>query len=169
MEQPGGREARDFLVSVIGGKSVDLAILTKMDTGGSFDRHGRIVAIPYLAAGPSEPAAHWRMSERRLWNIELEMVVNGWAWVLERYEPDERYFQALDDAQRHRRGIWAYDSNIHPWEFKKQKYRQAKLARSAVRELPLFANADGTTLCPPQIGRAVQQECRDRSRMPSSA
>lgn len=28
-------------------------------------------------------------------NVELEMVVNGWAWVLDPYGPDARYYQAL--------------------------------------------------------------------------
>jgi micrococcal nuclease len=38
-------------------------------------------------------------------NIELEMVLNGWAWVLERYGPDDRYFQALELARLNKRGI----------------------------------------------------------------
>jgi hypothetical protein len=29
-------------------------------------------------------------------NIELEMALNGWAWVQERYEPDERYFRSVE-------------------------------------------------------------------------
>lgn len=48
MEQPGGIEARDFLQRLIGGKQIDVAPLIKMDTGGIFDRHGRIVCMAYL-------------------------------------------------------------------------------------------------------------------------
>ena len=59
-------------------------------------------------------------------NIELEMIVNGWAWVLDRYGPGERYALALEDAQHHRRGIWANDDNIPPWEFKRQKHRRQR-------------------------------------------
>lgn len=98
--QPGGHEARDFLTNLIGGRWVDLGILLKMDTGSIIDGHGRIVAVPYL-----------RLEGSVCRNVELEMVLNGWAWVLDRYEPDDRYFAALDDAQRHRRGIWARDEN----------------------------------------------------------
>lgn len=47
MEQPGGREARDFLVSLIGEQWLELVILTKMDTGRSMDRHGRVVCVPF--------------------------------------------------------------------------------------------------------------------------
>jgi hypothetical protein len=48
MEQPGGKEARAFLSSLISNRWVELAILLKSDTGGIVDRHGRIVCVPYL-------------------------------------------------------------------------------------------------------------------------
>lgn len=141
MGQFGGREARDFLISLIGGKWVEIAILTKMDTGGIVDRHGRIVCIPYLTQENSAEEITrsfsnfhfltriFRKSVLVTRNIELEMVLNGWAWVLERYGPDERYLEALEDARRHKRGIWAFDNNVHPWEFKKQKYRSNEVRR----------------------------------------
>ncbi|MFK0689523.1 topoisomerase DNA-binding C4 zinc finger domain-containing protein [Mesorhizobium sp. IMUNJ 23033] len=67
-------------------------------------------------------------------NIELEMVLNGWAWVLERYGPGERYLEALDDAQRHKRGIWgATETNIPPWEFKRQQYSEMRLAKTSTK------------------------------------
>lgn len=114
MEQPGGIEARDFLKSLIGGRHVDLAVLMKMDTGGIVDRHKRIVTVPYLqmdqSSGASGAASRLGQFFRGLTapshrNIELEMILNGWAWVLDRYGPDESYFDALEDAQRNRRGI----------------------------------------------------------------
>jgi micrococcal nuclease len=133
--QPGGHEAKDFLTALIGDQWVELVILVKMDTGGFVDRHGRIVCVPFLRQEYS--AAEFRTTANGIHtamtfgaplsvtrNIELEMVLNGWAWVLERYGPDERYLDALNDARRHKRGIWAFESNIHPWEFKKQKLRK---------------------------------------------
>ena len=96
MEQPGGIEARDFLQSLIGGRHVDLAILMKMDTGGIVDRHKRIVAVPYLQMDQinkaNDPASRLGQFFRGLTapshrNIELEMILNGWAWVLDRYGP----------------------------------------------------------------------------------
>lgn len=135
MEQPGGREAKDFLTSLIGEQWLELVILTKMDTGRSVDRHGRVVCIPFLtqdyAAGEfrtSSACPHvtttFGAPLQITRNIELEMVINGWAWVLERYGPDPRYIAALEEARREKRGIWARDDNVHPWEFKKQKYRK---------------------------------------------
>src|SRR3546814_16116019 len=40
-------------------------------------------------------------------NIELEMIVNGWAWVVEQYsfEREEEYFEAQEDARENRRGL----------------------------------------------------------------
>lgn len=134
IEQPGGREAKDFLTALIGGKWVELAILMKMNTGRSVDTYGRVVCVPYLtldyAAGEFRTPSScphvittFGAPFRGTRNIELEMVVNGWAWVLERYGPDQRYLDALEEARRAKRGIWAFKDNIHPWEFKKQKYR----------------------------------------------
>lgn len=132
--QPGGREAKDFLTALIGGKWLELVILTKLNTGKSVDRHGRVVCVPFLMADYAggefrTQSKHLHVARTSLLvsrNIELEMVLNGWAWVLERYGPDERYLEALDDAQRHKRGIWASENNTHPWEFKKQRYRETE-------------------------------------------
>jgi endonuclease YncB( thermonuclease family) len=150
MGQLGGIEARDFLTSIIGGKSVDLAILTKMDTGGIVDSYGRIVAIPYLS-GQSTPSS-WFKQAALPRNIELEMVVNGWAWVLDRYCPDEIYNQALRDAQLHRRGIWARDDNIHPWEFKKQRYRAKRQTAVRPGQPTLFHELSLQDCCPSACG-----------------
>ena len=112
--QPGGHEARDFLTDLIAHRWLDLALLLKMDTGRMVDRFRRVVAVPYLK----------QHSGCR--NIELEMLLNGWAWLLDRYCPPEHYYGALEDAQRHRRGIWARDDNVEPWEFKKERYRSRR-------------------------------------------
>jgi endonuclease YncB( thermonuclease family) len=120
LEQRGGREARDFLTALIGGRNVWIDILLKMDTGKSVDRYGRVVAVAYL--GDRYPALTR--------NIEIEMLLNGWAWVLERFGPDEIYFEALDVAQRNKRGIWAYKDNVPPWTFKGKNYRRPPAQKS---------------------------------------
>jgi micrococcal nuclease len=130
-----GYEAREFLTALIGGRKAWIDILTKMDTGKSVDRYGRIVAVPYLS--DRYPASMFkaetncfdrlRFRNRSFYltrNIEIEMLLNGWAWVLERYGPDAAYFEALEVARRNKRGIWAYGDNVHPWTFKRQKYSE---------------------------------------------
>jgi len=174
MDQPGGREARDFLCSLISGQWLDLVILTKMDTGGIVDRYGRVVAVPYLrqqrADNGIQPASILRALFGSLTgntsmsrNIELEMVLNGWAWVLDRYEPDERYFCALDDAQRNRRGIWAWGDNIHPWEFKRQRYRTRRQKSCNAMSQPNLSLSEGPDIrCPNEgcAGRLVRRSGR---------
>ena len=141
LEQPGGPEARDFLNELIGGRWVHLAILFKMDTGQIIDRHGRIVAVPYLQHQYRDRDSQsllqrvftslTALTEWR--NVELEMILNGWAWVLDRYQPEQRYFDALEDAQRNRRGIWGRDDNVRPWDFKIKKYAERKRRHQPAR------------------------------------
>ncbi|MCL6729195.1 topoisomerase DNA-binding C4 zinc finger domain-containing protein [Sphingomonas hankyongi] len=159
LEQPGGYEARDFLSRLIEGQWLDLTILLKTNTSQIVDAYGRIVAVPYLRQErPADPAPAsmisrlMRPTRKQSYfsrNIELEMVLNGWTWVLDRYCPDERYFEALEDAQRHRRGIWAADNNIHPWEFKKQRHvnRRRRQGRTASAPTPVSSASVGAS-CP---------------------
>lgn len=147
MGQHGGDEARDFLCGIIERQRLDLIILTKMDTGGSFDRHGRVVAVPYVRTSPLGSVTVPFTAQSISRNVELEMVINGWAWVLERYGPDQRYFDALDDARQNRRGIWARDDNIHPWQFKTQRYRSRRAKQAKPKPLTLFDGAGDLGSC----------------------
>lgn len=131
MSQRGGPEARNYLRALIGGKTLDVAVTTKTETGDYIDRYGRIVGVPFLSESanvaptvglnPLRKVFGLRQSIVR--NVELEMVLNGWAWVLSRYNPGPDYFFAQDEARRLKRGIWSYDSNLAPWEYKKQVHR----------------------------------------------
>ncbi len=157
-DQPGGPQARDFLISLIGSERVDIAPLIKMDTGRVTDRHHRIVCVPYLTSTiGDEPLVLWpdqrslvQGQNRLTRNIELEMILNGWAWVLERYGPDERYLDALADARRYRRGIWAFDDNISPWEFKRRKYQKRASIPSPSPQRDLFRDLHNSEPCPAQ-------------------
>lgn len=70
-------------------------------------------------------------------NIEMEMIVNGWAWVVKQYSFDREgeYFAAQDDAQRHRRGLWSMDNPEPPWNFKR---RQKQKKRTTAGQGNLF-------------------------------
>lgn len=157
MAQPGGSEARDFLSHQIGGRWLDLGLLMKMDTGGMTDRHRRVVAVPYLWQQDPQSGARYICR-----NVELEMILNGWAWVLDRYCPPDHYFDALKDAHRNRRGIWARDDNVHPWEFKKHVYRAKRQQQqpNSTGQPAHFPAADSSC---PQLGcngRLVQRSGR---------
>lgn len=165
MGQPGGREARDFLNGLIADQWLDLAVLLKSDTGKIVDGHGRIVAVPYLRHEFGREVGRTSILNRffsaravtqTYRNIELEMVLNGWAWVLDRYGPDAHYFDALEDARQHRRGIWARDDNLHPWEFKKRQHASRRARKSRGLELEEMRE----TSCPVDgcTGKLVQRK-----------
>ena len=68
-------------------------------------------------------------------NIELEMIVNGWAWVVKQYTFDREaeYFAAQQDAQNNRRGLWSIDNPEPPWNFKRrQKQRKRATAGQGI-------------------------------------
>ena len=159
MEQPGGLEAKQFLERIIAGKWLELAILLKYDTGQIFDRHKRLVCVPYLPtdqdkAGTTSPLDFLKAilspfdSGATMRNVELEMVLNGWAWVVEKYEPDEKYLDALDDARQHRRGIWANSENVAPWHFKRQQAQRGRVKPSATDQSELFSSTSKHEKCP---------------------
>jgi micrococcal nuclease len=128
LSQKGGPEAKKFLQSLIGGKSVEIALLHKLNSGKCVDKYGRIIGTPYLsefvqiAAEPKSNLLRKVFGTRKtvVRNIELEMLLNGWAWVLDIDKPAKKYLDAQEEARRCRRGIWAYDSNLTPWAYKKQ-------------------------------------------------
>jgi endonuclease YncB( thermonuclease family) len=159
MDQPGGVEAKQFLEKVIADKWLELAILLKYDTGQIFDRHKRLVCVPYLPEDQSEASGASPLgflkalispfgSGTMMRNVELEMVLNGWAWVVEKYGPDEKYLEALADARNNRRGIWAQTDNVAPWHFKQSQHRKIRKNPDASNQPNLFANSRHEISCP---------------------
>ena len=140
IEQPFGRESQSFLQRLIGGKTLRLDPIGKESTGGvPIDPYKRILCMGflteqmqigridyYLNGACSTGAVRAVRSTTR--NIELEMIVNGWAWVVERwaFDREEEYFEAQCDAQRNRRGLWAMDAPEPPWDFKRRKKRRSR-------------------------------------------
>lgn len=142
IDQPFGPESRDFLYHMIMGKNLRLDPISKGSADGNpFDQYKRILCMGYLTEelqiGPikyymdgscSEGSVKHSRSATR--NVELEMIVNGWAWVVEQYSFDREaeYFAAQEDAQRNARGLWSMDHPEPPWNFKR---RQKQMKRAA--------------------------------------
>ncbi len=149
MDQPAGPESRDFLCRLIEGKTLRLDPVVKESTGYSpIDQYKRMLCMGYLTElmDPGEisyylegscAAGVVRKPRPVTRNIELEMVVNGWAWVTEQYafEREAEYFQAQDDAREHKRGLWAADDPEPPWDFKRRKKRHARKSEGQGRLL----------------------------------
>jgi micrococcal nuclease len=147
MEQPFGAESRDFLHGLIVGKTLRLDPVGKASTGGvPIDPYKRILCMGLLTAQMEVGRIDYYLDGKcsagsvktvrpATRNIELEMIVNGWAWVLEQYsfEREAEYFEAQDDARRHRRGLWAMEKPESPWNFKRRKKRKARAAETQSR------------------------------------
>jgi endonuclease YncB( thermonuclease family) len=146
MGQPLGAEAKEFLHKSIAGKTLRLDPIGKESTGGMpIDPFKRMLCMAYLTEEMQVGEAGYFLNGRYnvgvvnrarsvTRNVEIEMVVNGWAWVTEQYafDREEEYFAAQDDARRERRGLWAMDNPEPPWEFKRrQKVRRKTTERQA--------------------------------------
>ncbi len=137
MGQPGGEEAKDFLASLILGKTLRLDPIGKESSGYMpYDSFKRILCMGYLTEQMGVgPVAYYldgqcgagtaRRARQVTRNVELEMIVNGWAWKLEQYafEREDEYAAAQYDARRHGRGIWASGEPEAPWRFKRRQKR----------------------------------------------
>lgn len=139
LQQPGGKEAADFLASLIAGKTLRLDPVGKESNGFlPVDSYKRMLCMGYLTeqvkAGPIGYYLNGECLTGTVWrprpisrNVELEMIVNGWAWKLQQYtfDREDDYAAAQRDAQKNRRGIWAADNPEPPWRFKR-RLEQAK-------------------------------------------
>lgn len=96
--QPYADKARARLKELIEGKAVRLERKDR-------DQHSREVAIVY--AGST--------------NINLQMVKEGLAWHYEYFAPDAEDLAAAEKAARKKRkGLWADDEPVNPYEFRKR-------------------------------------------------
>ena len=102
MNQPGGKEARQYLYDRIYGKEV---IVKVMDT----DRYGRSVAMIYLYGGMA---------------VSVDIVGDGHAWVYPQYCKVKNFCDALTEvegeAKAEKVGIWADPNPVPPWEWRKK-------------------------------------------------
>lgn len=142
--QPFGDEARDYLIQLIHGKELRLDPVGKESSGYlPFDGYKRLLCMAFITerieAGPlhyyhrgtlGQGTAKRARTVTR--NIELEMIINGWAWVTVQYDFDrkEEYLDAQNDAQLAQRGLWAMDNPEAPWTFKRRQRQKADRSRN---------------------------------------
>ena len=97
-DQPYGKQATRALDGLIKTK----VFVEEKDT----DRYGRLVGVLYTAEGL---------------NVNLEMVCSGHAWWYERYARlDSDLEDCQESAQGARLGLWADDSPVAPWKWRKR-------------------------------------------------
>lgn len=147
MAQPLGPESRDFLISILAGKTLRLDPIGKESMGYlPIDPYKRVLCMAFLTQQMETGKIEYyhngkcgvgslKQARPATRNIELEMIVNGWAWVTEQYAFDREaeYFAAQDDARLNRRGLWALDDPEPPWNFKRRQRRQKQASEGQGR------------------------------------
>jgi hypothetical protein len=66
------------------------------------DRYGRLVGRVYVDG----------------LDVNAEMVRQGHAWVYRKYATDSELYALEREAREQRRGLWASDGNIPPWQWR---------------------------------------------------
>ena len=100
MNQPYGRAARAFVIEAVLHKEVKLTSHRK-------DKYGRIVALVEI------PGV----------GILQELLLDaGLAWVWPQYCRNCRAWEAMQrQARRQKKGLWADDKPVEPWEWRKRR------------------------------------------------
>lgn len=141
MDQLHGAEAGAYLQRLIGGKTLSLELIGKESAGyAPIDPYKRVLCMAYLTedmpTGDVEyfhhgkcDAGEVRRARSVTRNVELELIVNGWAWVTQQYtfEHEDEYFAAQDIARSARRGLWAMNNPEPPWRFKQRQKARRKI------------------------------------------
>jgi endonuclease YncB( thermonuclease family) len=60
-------------------------------------------------------------------NLNQELVKQGWCWWYRKYAPRDAELERLErEARKERRGVWATDELMPPWEWRAQRRDAAK-------------------------------------------
>ena len=107
-DQPYGKEATDYLVKLIKGKTVRVEWVKK-------DQYGRILGIVYYDQ-PGNPN-----SKQNRQDINLTMVSTGNAHHFKYFDQTPAYSAAESAAKEKKLGLWVSDNVISPYEWRKNK------------------------------------------------
>lgn len=130
-DQPFGQESGEALKDLVLNEMVQV---TPVDQ----DRYGRTVGVVFLQGA----------------NVNHRLVEQGWAWHFVRYAPDDRELAAAEaEARREKRGLWAGDNPIPPWEWRARQRanggqppeedRSVEVVPNGIEILALLPNPDG--------------------------
>ena len=97
LKQDFGKESTDGLTKLLKGKTVRL-------TWKSKDNFERLLAQVY------DGEKH----------INMEMIKSGMAWHFKRYNKDETLAKAETEAKEAKKGLWAMESPVAPWDYRKE-------------------------------------------------
>lgn len=100
--QPFSRKAKEALDGLIAGKTIEIQRMDK-------DRYGRIVGIARVGGI----------------NVNEVLLRDGWAWHFTRFDQNPDWANLEREARQARRGLWAEEQPLPPWEFRRKKAKAA--------------------------------------------
>ncbi|MFC1654580.1 thermonuclease family protein [Myxococcota bacterium] len=101
--QPFGKRAKRFTSDLVFAKTVTVKVQ-------DIDRYKRIVGEVILKDGTS---------------LNQELVRAGLAWWYQRYAPDDKQLERLEQlARKNKHGLWADPDPVPPWEFRKKRRKR---------------------------------------------
>lgn len=106
--QAFGNRSRQHLAELVFDRRV-----TVLEQGS--DRYGRTIGVIEVDGG----------------NANQQMVRAGLAWAYRQYLNDSVMLRLETQARRARRGLWADDDAIAPWEYRRQQAARRKAEREA--------------------------------------
>ncbi len=74
------------------------------------DRYGRTLGLVYQSG----------------LDVNAEMVRRGMAWVYFKYAKDKGLYQLEAEARKQRRGLWADNEPVAPWEWRRANKPNSK-------------------------------------------
>lgn len=96
-KQEYGIKSLDVLKKLSYGKTVDIEVKEK-------DQYGRTVGIVFLNGE----------------EVNLKMIETGNAWYYKKYAKDQiSYANAEAEARKNKLGLWSFDKQMSPWEYRK--------------------------------------------------
>ena len=110
LRQEGGREARQCLAKRLLNRRVKVE-------GETRDRYGRLLGTVYLGEE----------------NINLSLVREGHAWDYKAYSAGPAYTRAERAARAARRGLWAQQNAVAPWNYRKAERSARRASTPAPR------------------------------------
>ncbi|CAO2142667.1 unnamed protein product [Urochloa humidicola] len=117
LQMPNGKESKNELVKLIGGKSVTVHVYGK-------DKFERYVGDIYCG------------------NVLIQerMLKGGHAWHFEYYDKRPKFAQWQRKARAARRGLWASENPEKPWDWRREQ-RSANIQAAAAAKITTEAGA----------------------------
>ena len=119
--QSFGKKSKEALATMIFGKTV-----TVKKTGE--DRYGRSLGFIFVEDI----------------DVNAQMIQDGWAWHYKKYNDEERLAHLEDEARTEKRGLWADQNPLPPWEFRARKKTPETNPDSSTSEKKYWLNTSSS-------------------------